>query len=453
MGAHPGWFLWQDIRPIGQTRARTSSPSPNRIPRDGVENPLGNQKSTNPDSRTLETATECGPTFLEPMPPMGIYETLYAFQAAFGRPMGDAGTHPWSQGFPRTVQLPGGPEMPSTIPVTSTDLRYPKAWGLPALRERIAGYYRDHYGATVDAENVMVFAGGRPALIAVLLFLRREIGVRIASTEYTPYYDMLERLDRSYELVDSDVENVFFPSSQSYIAPQSPGRVMMLLSNPCNPTGVTRTDADLDSLVAAASRPERGLLIDEAYEMFHQEPVSILRHISDIDRTNIFVVGAATKGLQSPGIRIGWVVASKRHVETLGNFSSFGMGGVSHPSQRYALELLQPARVAQARTAVSAFYGRQRSRYGEAFDKLGLELFTGNGGFYHWCKLPGARTAQELNQRLFEDGAAILKGTDCDMRRLGDDSPLRSFFRFSFGPLAPESFDRDLEILTRALDT
>jgi hypothetical protein len=50
--------------------------------------------------------------FLKYVPPMGIYETLYAFLAAFGRPMGDPGTHPWSQGFPRTDQLPGGPAGP-----------------------------------------------------------------------------------------------------------------------------------------------------------------------------------------------------------------------------------------------------------------------------------------------------------------------------------------------------
>ena len=46
----------------------------------------------------------------------------------------------------------------------------------------------------------------------------------------------------------------------------------------------------------------------------------------------------------------------------------------------------------------------------------------------------------------------MLKGTDCCMGRLGDESPLRSFFRFSFGPLGPESFDQDVEIMARALE-
>ena len=233
---------------------------------------------------------------------------------------------------------------------------------------------------------------------------------------------------------------------------EGPGaRALVLLSNPCNPTGVTRRGADLKRIVEAASSADTGLLIDEAYEFFHDAPESALAFAGDIDSSNLFVVGAATKGLQAPGIRIGWVVASKAHIEVLGNFSSFGMGGVSHPSQRYALELLQEERVALARRAVPAFYREQRARYGEAFRKLGLDLFTGDGGFYHWCRLPSGLTAEELNRRLFTHGAAILKGTDCDMARRGNASPLRSFFRFSFGPLDPESFESDVAILARAL--
>ena len=195
-----------------------------------------------------------------------------------------------------------------------------------------------------------------------------------------------------------------------------------------------------------------GLLIDEAYELFQDRPESAMQHVSDIDASNLFVVGAATKGLQAPGIRIGWIVASKANIEILGNFSSFGMGGVSHLSQRYALELLEPSRVAAARAAVPAFYRDQRDRYAAAFDALGLTRFTGDGGFYHWCRLPGGLRAEALNHRLFRDGAAILKGTDCDMARRGDASPLRDFFRFSFGPLDPASFDADITILKRALD-
>ena len=390
-------------------------------------------------------------SFLRYFPPMGIYETLYAFLDAFGTYMGEPGTHPWSQGFPRTVQLPGGPEIPTRVEVLPDHLKYPKAWGLPALREAVASYYQRFYGADISSENVMIFAGGRPAIVAVLSFLEPGITVRIASTEYTPYYDMLERIGRSYSLVPSTVENGFRPSAEDYSAVAEDSRYLILMSNPCNPTGITRHGDDLENFVKLAGSAKMGILFDEAYELFHDSPVSALRYVRHIDESNIFVVGAATKGLQAPGIRIGWVVAAKRHIEVLGNFSSFGMGGVSHPSQCFALELLGEERVTLSRKAVPAFYGAQRQRYGEAFRRLGLELFSGEGGFYHWCRLPGEWTADQLNTRLFKEGAAVLKGTDCDMARRGTDSPLANFFRFSFGPLEPDSFDQDIEILKRAL--
>ena len=43
--------------------------------------------------------------FLTHVPPMGIYETLYAFRDSYGKFMGDEGTHPWSQGFLSLIHI------------------------------------------------------------------------------------------------------------------------------------------------------------------------------------------------------------------------------------------------------------------------------------------------------------------------------------------------------------
>ena len=391
-------------------------------------------------------------SFLTHVPPMGIYETLYAFQNSFGSYMGEKGTHPWSQGFPLTSQIPGGPEMPNSIKVNSDDLKYPKAWGQPELRQTIAEYYNHHYGSSIDLENVMIFAGGRPGLIALLMFLQPDIKTHIASTEYTPYYDMLRLMNRKYHLIDSTIDNNFHPSVNEYLAGESNQRKLVLLSNPCNPTGITRMGDELKELVERSSYDVNGLLIDEAYELFHSPPISAMQFMDDINNSNLFVAGAATKGLQAPGIRIGWVVAAKKYIEILGNFSSFGMGGVSRPSQLYALKLFDKERIELSRKAVPKFYDSQRNRYGKRFKELGLELYSGNGGFYHWCKLKGNLTGAELNEKLFKEGAAILKGTDCDMYRLEENSHLKQFFRFSFGPLLPDSYESDIEILNNALN-
>ena len=200
-----------------------------------------------------------------------------------------------------------------------------------------------------------------------------------------------------------------------------------------------------------------GILLDEAYEFFHSPAVSGIKYVKNLEKSNIFITSACTKGLQCPGIRVGWVVASKRNIETLANFSSFGMGGVSHPSQLYAVKLLEPSRVKQAMKAVEQHYAWQRDRYGEAFKSMGLASIPVKAGLSLVGTSEGMNS-KELNKRLFKRGAAILCASECDMARPHDKSllkeyktPYERFFRFSFGPLLPETFESDIRIMREVL--
>jgi aspartate/methionine/tyrosine aminotransferase len=321
--------------------------------------------------------------------------------------------------------LPHGPPLPASVDVSWEDRFYPKAWGHPLLREAIAAHYNSHYGSSITPENVMVFAGGRPGIYAVLAFLKKHVEVRIGNAEWPAYLDIMTQTETNWRVVPFDRDNGFHPPNSAYFdrsGLNAKTHLLPIISNPGNPTGHTRCGGELEELMAMAEQPKNGILLDEAYEMFHSS-----------------------------------LGASKKNVETLSNFSSFGMGGVSHPSQLYAVELLQPERVAQARKAVDKHYSMQRERYGAAFEEMGLKVHTGDGGFYHWLELPEGLNASELNRRLFKHGAAILEGIDCDMARPHRKdpnyvSPYDSFFRFSFGPLLPETFESDLAILRQVLD-
>jgi len=398
----------------------------------------------------------------EDVPPMGIYETLYAFRDGFGAFMGTPGTHPWAQGFPLTTQLDkfGGPELPASVEVTWEDRFYPKAWGHPLLRDAIAGYYNTYYGSTLEPENIMVFAGGRPGIYTVLAFLKDHVQVRISNTEWPAYLDILTQTGTNWEVLQCNKENGFHPPNKAYFDRSNLNaktHLLPVISNPGNPTGHTRHGDELKELIEMAEKSKNGILLDEEYEMFHSPSVSGIQYVKDINNSNVFLSGACTKGLQCPGIRIGWMIASKKNIEVLSNFSSFGMGGVSHPSQLYAVKLFEPGRVVQARQAIEKHYNWQRERYGEAFKKMGLILHSGNGGFYHWLELPKGVTCDDLNERLFKRGAAVLRGVDCDMARPHAKdpdyvSPYLNMFRFSFGPIKPEEFESDIKIMTEVLE-
>ena len=400
--------------------------------------------------------------FLSHVPPMGIYETLYAFRDTFGSFMGTEGTHPWSQGFPLTSQLKkfGGPELPKSIDITWEDRLYPKAWGHPKLRDAIVEYYNTQYRSTITAENVMIFSGGRPGIYTVLAFLKKHVTVRIGNIEWPAYLDIMAQTKTNYEIVPFTKENNFHPKNREYFSRKNSDKetsILPIISNPQNPSGQTRWGEELRELIEIAEQPKNGLLLDEAYEMFHSPSVSGIEFVKDLDNSNIFLSGACTKGLQSPGIRIGWIIASKSNIEILANYSSFGMGGVSHLSQHYAIKLLNPSRVKKARKAVEEHYNWQRERYGKAFKEMGISVYTGNGGFYHWLELPEGMTSNELNKRLFKRGAAILCAFDCDMGRPHSKdpsyiTPYARFFRFSFGPLLPETFEADINLFSEVYE-
>ncbi len=383
---------------------------------------------------------------------MGVYETLFQFLDATGKYMGTEGTHPWAQGFPLTTQIPGGPSIPTSISFSNLDLKYPPATGGIELLVAIRDYYNHFYGSNISTDNVAIFAGGRPGIYATLSFLKPEFKVLVEETEYTPYWDALKLLKKDYSIIPSNPDNSFRPNLNDYKSHASPSFVVK--SNPCNPTGVTWRGDELRALVDFCSEEGRGGLFDEAYEFFQPSPIeSAMQYIDNIDATNVFIVSAATKGLQAPGLRVGWVVASKQNIELFRNFSSIAMGGVARPSQICTAGMLELGRVGQARESISQFYGSQRVRYGNALMDLGFELFTGEGGFYHWGRLPKGLTADTFNQRLFKHEAAILPGTLCDMFRRGSNSPMASFVRFSFGPLDPGSFEDDIRILRSVLTT
>ena len=393
---------------------------------------------------------------------MGIYETLYDFRDSFGSFMGTEGTHPWSQGFPLTTPLENfnGPSLPDSIDVTSEDRFYPKAGGHPKLRESISKYYNDQYGSQITPENVMVFAGGRPGIYTVLSFLKENVQIRIGNIEWPAYLDIMEQTNTNFQIVPFTKENNFHPDNHTYFDRSGLNdkmRLMPIISNPQNPSGQTRWGEELKELIQLAEQSKNGILLDEAYEMFHSPSVSGIQFVQDLDNSNVFIASACTKGLQSPGIRVGWIIASKKNIETMANYSSFGMGGVSHPSQLYAVKLLESGRVKQARKAVEEHYNWQRKRYGEAFSNMGLGVYTGDGGFYHWLELPEGMTSAELNKRLFKRGAAILCASDCDMARPHSKdpdyvTPYTRFFRFSFGPLLPETFESDIQLFKEVFD-
>ena len=170
---------------------------------------------------------------------------------------------------------------------TWEDRFYPKAWGHPLLRDAIAEHYNSFYGSTIAPENVMVFAGGRPGIYTVLAFLKQHVQVRIGNIEWPAYLDIMTQTDTDWRVVPFNHENGFHPPNAEYFdrtGLNAKTHLLPVISNPSNPTGHTRSGVELEELMALAEEPKNGILLDEAYEMFHESKgVSGIQYVQDLD--------------------------------------------------------------------------------------------------------------------------------------------------------------------------
>ena len=82
--------------------------------------------------------------------------------------------------------------------------------------------------------------------------------------------------------MECSLENGFHPPNSAYFdraGLNAKTRVFPIISNPGNPTGHTRAGDELRELLRLAEENKNGIMLDEAYEMFHSPAVSGLQYV------------------------------------------------------------------------------------------------------------------------------------------------------------------------------
>jgi aspartate/methionine/tyrosine aminotransferase len=221
----------------------------------------------------------------------------------------------------------------------------------------------------------------------------------------------------------------------------------LLISNPCNPTGVVISGTELEAWVCLARKHRVTLLMDEFYSHFIYKPghaggVSAAAHVEDVNDDPVLLIDGLTKCFRYPGWRSGWIVGPRDVIKTLTAAGSFLDGGPSRPIQRAAIQVLQPARADQETSALRAHFGEKQRLTISRLRDMGVE-FPGRpeGTFYAWgsvAKLPAPlNTGEGFMREGFKHRVMTVPGEFFDVnpgRGRSGPSPLRTMVRFSFGP-------------------
>jgi len=291
-------------------------------------------------------------------------------------------------------------------------LGYTGALGLPALRTRIAGHYRERYGLDIPSERIVVTTGSSAGFVLAFLALF-DPGAKVAlpSPGYPCYRHILTALGQSPVLLPTDAASRWMPSASQIDAAAKDGLAGLVIASPANPTGTMLESGRLAEIVAACQRRDIVLVSDEIY---HGLTYELPEETALAQSANAIVVNSFSKYFSMTGWRVGWLVVPQALVR---------------PIERLAQNLyISPPAVAQV-AALGAFdgideleankavYAKNRALLLRELPKAGLErIVPADGAFYLYVDV-GEFTSDSVaftKEMLGEVGIAATPGVDFD---------------------------------------
>jgi GntR family transcriptional regulator/MocR family aminotransferase len=175
--------------------------------------------------------------------------------------------------------------------------------GLPALRENVAGYLRDHRGVHCDWRQVVITAGSQQALF-ILAQLLLSPGEKVYMEDPGYIEARLAWQSRGARIIPGPVD------AQGLRPPaQRGGRIALIYSTPTRqfPTGVSLSLARRLALIDYAGR-RRSWIIEDDYDSELRYGAPPLPSLQSLDQSGrVIYVGTFSK-LLFPSLRLGYVV-------------------------------------------------------------------------------------------------------------------------------------------------
>ncbi|MBK8884459.1 MAG: pyridoxal phosphate-dependent aminotransferase [Bacteroidales bacterium] len=261
--------------------------------------------------------------------------------------------------------------------------KYPPVPGYQDLREAISEKFRKDNGLEYSAEQIIVSAGGKHALINVILsIVNPGDEVIILAPYWVSYYDQVIIAGGKPVIIEAKLESDFKVSPEQVEAAITPKTRLILFNSPSNPTGMVYTRSEMEKIARVIEKHEGVFVMsDEIYEhiIFDGEHVSMGSF--DFIKDRVITVNGVSKGYAMTGWRIGYIGAplwiAKACNKLQGQFTS----GVCSIAQRAALAALKGDGESQ-RIMKQAFLRRRDLICNLLKDVEGLKVTIPQGAFY-----------------------------------------------------------------------
>jgi 2-aminoadipate transaminase len=190
--------------------------------------------------------------------------------------------------------------------------------------------------------------------------------------------------------VESDREGMLLEALAKVLATHD-ARLIYLVPNFANPTGVTWSAARRAGLIALAQAWKVPVLEDDPYGAIRFAG-SALPPLSSLDDTGLAITLGTFSKMLAPGLRVGWVRAApalRRHLVVAKQASDLHSSTLS---QRAVVELLGRFDLEAHLTKLRSVYGARCALMAESLRRAfprGTRCLVPEGGLFLWAELPG----------------------------------------------------------------
>jgi len=262
--------------------------------------------------------------------------------------------------------------------------QYTPATGLPALRERIAGWYGTRFGLDVDPQRIVVTAGASAALqLACLALFETGDDVLMPDPSYPCNRHFVAATGATARLLPAMPEARFQLDARGVCAHWNAHTRGVLLASPSNPTGTSIARSEMAAIVDAVRARGGVTLVDEIYLALGFDEAfghSALEHGEDLVSINSF-----SKYFSMTGWRLGWLVLPAELVSPVERLAQNLYICASAVAQHAALACFDAASIAEYEARREAFR-RRRDFVVPALESLGLKVpVVPDGAFYVWA--------------------------------------------------------------------
>jgi len=288
---------------------------------------------------------------------------------------------------------------------------YPKAEGLPELRDAIGGWIERRFGVAVDpATEIVPTYGSKEAIFSFAQVVVDPGSGKDTVLVTEPGYPVPERgaLFAGARVAHLPLreENDFLPDLGALDDDTLARAAILWLNYPNNPTAAVAPLELFEQAAALAREHDFLLASDEAYtELWFREPPPSALQVSD--RSNVVVFNTLSKRSSMTGYRSGFVAGPSWVTDALRRYRpTVGTAPQEFVQRASVVAWGDEEHVARARDV----YGQKREVLLGALGALGWRVAESEATMYLWVEVPPGESSEELAERLLGHGIVVAPG-------------------------------------------